>query len=418
MRITGTFYTLGARMGAAGIAFLTVIATTQLLGPAGRGAISLFLATASLLSLLQQMIGGSAVIVLARHYHPATLLLSLYGWNVAFHLLVAAIWIFFNPWSGVPIVWFLVYSLIDNTMIAHTHLLVGHQKLVWDNRIRFFRALLVLVGFVSLAWLEDPADATDYYLAMILSPLMLILWTSQPILRLPTEHRFAIKWPIQLATDGIWAQSARVVQFMSLRVSFFLISSMLGSAALGIYSVGVNMAEVLTIIPHSIAINQYMLLLRQPHSGSGLRSLIRLSWLSAGLVGLALGCATLLPASIYAWAFGASFTPSRSVLISLGPGLVASAMAIPLGYWFHASGLFRQILYCQLIALLGHALLVFPLLHFFGINGAAGATSAGQIILLVLFFTRLRRRRPEVLRAVALITTLRACSRMLRRQSF
>ena len=394
-----TLITLLTRFGAAGFSFLTVIATTRFLGPAGRGEVSLFVAVAGLLGLLQQFIGGSAVVVLARHYHPGTLVAALYSWNFIFHVMAALV-VALGGWLSPPFMaWLFVFSILDNLLKTHNQMLMGHGLLHWDHRIRLSRAVMVLLGFWGYARLQAAAEAELYYAVLTITAAAIMLTSAPAVLQLPRTGTFSWRWPASLYKEGFWAQLAHFIRFLNVRLSYFIIAPLLGKAALGVYSVGVNLGEVLTIFAQGMAITHYINTLRDPAHPLAVRRLIRIAWLSMVLTAGALMVLLALPSTLYSWLFGESFGHSKRILMLLGPGLTGLALATVYHHWFHARRQYQRIVWASVTGLAVNLLLLYPLVNQFGAMGAAAATSAGQLTIagVALFYFRKDPDRPAVL---------------------
>ena len=139
---------------------------------------------------------------------------------------------------------------------------------------------------------------------------------------------------------GFYNQVGNIAQLLNYRFSYYLLESLSakGLADVGVYSIGVNLAEALWIVQRAIGVVQYGRISNtsdRSYQVSLTVSLMKVSGMFAFLMVIPL---MLLPASLYELVFGAGFGDSRVAVITLAPGIVAFAVSGMLSGFFAGTG--------------------------------------------------------------------------------
>lgn len=129
------------------------------------------------------------------------------------------------------------------------HVLLGSQRIKEFNYVQIVRSALFL-GFVALVLLGLRAGVTGAILAGLLAWLVADILVFQLARRVaggidPKPNKTYIK---QATTYGIQVHLSSILGFLNYRVDMFLINGFLGPAAVGLYAVGVEIAERLWMI--------------------------------------------------------------------------------------------------------------------------------------------------------------------------
>jgi O-antigen/teichoic acid export membrane protein len=174
---------------------------------------------------------------------------------------------------------------------------------------------------------------------------------------------------------------ANGVAWLNLRATLFVVERVHGLEAAGVYSVAVQLAELLWVLSTGVSAAAYHRL----HGAEG----AALARRAAGLgVALALAAAPLL--ALAAWwalpaALGAEYAAARVPLLALLPGVVLYAGASALSAWFtHGQGRpgwAARVAALSLGVTLALAAVLVPAL---GATGAALATSAGYALAMAV----------------------------------
>src|SRR5437870_5483181 len=122
-----TLLTFSGKFLIAVVNFLTVIITAQYLGAEGRGTISLFVLNLTLISMLNNFVGGPGLVYLFPRNEPAALLVASYLWAAASCLIVSFI---LNLFSLIPdglLLNLILLSFLQCIISIHQQLILSKQ---------------------------------------------------------------------------------------------------------------------------------------------------------------------------------------------------------------------------------------------------------------------------------------------------
>ena len=211
----------------------------------------------------------------------------------------------------------------------HTQFTAGLQTLEGAVTWQFRAALAAGIVHVSLlvmlfltGWLSVRSVLTANLVAVTVTWAM----TTWPQVRRAIPW---IRWDSQLLREtlrhSLILHLGMVLYFLHFRVDMFLVKSMVGTAALGYYSLAVVLAETTLLVTESLAI---AVLPRQ--IGNSLQDAARLALQGAranGVVAIAAGLLwTALGATLIMVFFGPDFSPAYGPLVALLPGIVFLSM--------------------------------------------------------------------------------------------
>jgi O-antigen/teichoic acid export membrane protein len=134
---------------------------------------------------------------------------------------------------------------------------------------------------------------------------------------------------------GAQAWLSQLTGILNFRIALLLTQGLLGTAAVGLYSIAITIAEILFYLPNALAV---VTVSRYASASPGeARELLRRStrWVLAlnGACGLAGGLAGLV---VIPWVFGASYAPSSRLLLILLPGVIAYTPVGVSAWYFNA----------------------------------------------------------------------------------
>jgi O-antigen/teichoic acid export membrane protein len=183
---------------------------------------------------------------------------------------------------------------------------------------------------------------------------------------------------------------ANLVSFLHYRQDQFLVNSLLGPAALGVYAIGVTLSEGLSLLAGGVTtvlLPRIAELKDDPATRREMTPLVaRHMVVIAGAV-----CVGLFAFShfIVAALYPGEFAPAGRVLQLLLPAVFSNSVAKVVATDIAARGRPELNLYSGLVAVVANALLNLALIPLWGIQGAAVASSVsyslGGLIMLVLY---------------------------------
>src|SRR5687767_2336036 len=124
-KITGTLITKAA---VAIINFLVIIITTNVLGAEARGEISIVIVGVAITVLINEIVGGSALIYLIPKEDNFTLLIISYAWAIVSCLIISCILPFFGVFPAQYTFFVFLISLFQCFNAIHLLILLGKEK--------------------------------------------------------------------------------------------------------------------------------------------------------------------------------------------------------------------------------------------------------------------------------------------------
>jgi O-antigen/teichoic acid export membrane protein len=244
---------------------------------------------------------------------------------------------------------------------------------------------------VLLNW--NGADLSDYVLATYGAHAATVIASGFFVLR----HAGALQRPGRLDNvralfmQGGTAQIANLFQLANYRSAFYFIEAFRGTAAVGVYSVAMQLAEGSWLVPKSIGGVLYSKVSNLEERRRQVLLTIMLFKLAV-LAGLACSVAlVLLPDGVFSVLFGPEVNGLRPILLAIAPGLIAMSGSQVLSHFFSGTGSVKHNLVGSGLGLLVTFTLGWWLIRTDGLVGAALTASVAYSISLLyqlVVFTR------------------------------
>lgn len=261
---TGALLTFFAQVLQFGLAFLTSVLIARTLGPAGKGVFTLLTVSAGIMVLIGSLgLGTANTYFAANRKYPVR---ELAGNSVVFSLTAG---------GAILTVMLGIYPYLNNNVLAGT---TSVQIMIAAGALPFLLLLACFNGLIlgeSRVATYNALNVTQ--LAVFALGLLLLLGVG----RITVLSAFSA-WAIAAAVAGLasvialsatrtfpgmavslrtfWGSivfglkghGANLISFVNYRLDFFVVSAFLGAAQVGLYSVGVAMAELLWYVPNSV----------------------------------------------------------------------------------------------------------------------------------------------------------------------
>jgi len=357
--------TLWTKIASAIIALGILILTTQYLGAEGRGLVSLISSSIGIIVIFAGFVGGPALIYFAAKNKTQYLLIPIYGWAVIVTIVGSGVAWFFHVLPADYILPLAILSLISSIYIANFYILVGNRKIRINNFIYFFQWIINLITLVFFFVVLKQPKVGFVVVALFISGicgLALTLFELKKITTLaPVDWSAQITVMKSLVSFSFFAQAAAVMYYLNYRLGIFVLASFSGLSAVGIFSVGVNLAEFILLGSQSIALVEYSRI-----SNTNDREYAKNITIKLAKVGflLTLGLTVFLlclPPEVYGIVFGSDFSSVPTILFAMSPGIVAFGTSIIIFNYFAGigknqvnaiaafTGLGANILFCYLL---------------------------------------------------------------------
>ncbi len=396
-QVTGTIV---SRVFVTTMNLLVMMLAGHALGSEGLGTISLIVLGITLIMLPASLMGAGSLTYLAPRAPMRAFVPRAFAWGI---ICVAMAYLVLRYWPSLPVVgkWSLVppgyeahacaLALLQVFYSINLAVLIGQRRVFRHNLITSLHALTLLFAFACALHFHggDPfayviASYAAFSLTLVLSSIA-IFPSIKPTLKSEKDiPRFMLR-------QGIISQSANTFQLLNYRLAYWLIEHFRGRAALGLYSVGNQLAESAWIAPRSMSLVLYSHV-------SGTNEVARQRTLTLAIAKASIAFALIVvlvlfitPDALFRSAFGKDITGLRPIALLLAPGILCMAASQAFSGYF--SGIARNThnLIGSGLGLLVTAGLGTVLVPRYALHGAAITAScayATSVIYQIIVFMR------------------------------
>jgi O-antigen/teichoic acid export membrane protein len=332
--------TFGIKVIIAAINLVIVILLSQKIGASGKGEASLIITSIALINIICSFIGGATLVFLVPRNNLFQLLFISYIWSF---IICTGSYFVLNILNLIPVgfhVNVVILSFLSAVLSTNLTSLLGKEKIMSRNLLSLLQTVLNLFILVILFYLAGINDISAYiaslYIAFGTAALISFM------LLLPHVKNIQLDGILPLigkaATIGLYNQAGHVMQFLSLRISFFILLKYADEASVGIYSNGVSLAESIWLISSSMAMVQYARIANNENMQENRELTLKLSKASTIICILGIIPLILLPAEFYVWMFGPEFAKVKTVIYILAPGIIIYNLELIISHYFSGTG--------------------------------------------------------------------------------
>lgn len=407
--------TFAARIGMVGLGVASSVLTARALGPGGRG----ILATLGALSGIGLQLGNLGLHASNTYQvsRDRSLLARLWGnsrrtsWALGIGLALLTVAL---AWAVPPILGEIRPSLLLVSVACipfQLLFLLGLNLLVGLGRIPLFNVLEVAfrgigVGalFVVLVLLGGDIEwVLVLNLLIAAGGALAVARVLQGLVRASGEGRSRTDLALFRSSVGYGARTytASLLAYLIVRSDMLLVNTLKGTADAGIYSIAVQVADVIYLLPMSIGIVLFPRLARQGE-GDPLFAM-KVARHTAFLLFLLCAAAALLARPAVALLYGPGFAPSVEALWWLLPGIWAFGVSTQISIQLASSGMPLSGVLIWIPPLLLNVALNLSWIPRWGINGASASSSLCYFLVLALHLALWRRRIRGSLRSALLL---------------
>lgn len=389
--------TLGRQLGAGLIQLATLAIIARVFGPSGNGAYTLALLLPVMLATLLNLGIAPANI----YFLGANKVDPKYAWIVTSKI---SLWIIIAGWLiGALIIIYKASAFFPEVPVAMLWLALAFFPLTFTttNISSFFQGLqdfkkfntvlllqpilnLVIIGFLIVFNFDNILYIlSSYFFSLVVTQIIAYKLLS----KLLSEHsgpkpdHYARK----LINYGYKAHLSNILAFVNYRADMLLLGFYIGPAAVGIYTVAVNITEKLWLLSNAIS-TVLLPKLSQLSNDEDKRKLLTpliarwVFWLTliASLILAAIG------SYVIQLVFGSDFKEAYSVMLVLIPGIVVGACSKVLANDIAARGRPELNLATSWVVVIFNIVGNIVLIPRFGIQGAAAATSFAYVVNFIM----------------------------------
>ena len=395
--------------------FVISVITARILGPENRGEFSMLLNTSGFLCLLFGFsYGTSMVYIIANNKMPLRNTINAFSILVMLLIVICFLTLFFFPASLyhflIPTSGHAVFYLcilfgifvLTVTGILFNSVLSG-KRLFKEQQLLFLgtSAISIIAYIIVYIYREelhiDVQKFSLFYLLLAILPntgyYFIYLKKTRPSMTKGFLDSAQIKY---ILSFSLMAYLCTIFHFLSCRIDFWIVEYYNGNKDLGIYSLAVNLAQMLWILPQAISV----ILLSYSGDEDKKKSNDNTNTLARVAFGIIVLTSIFLFFTIDFFMpllFGEEYTGSVVIFKMLLFGIVPFSLTTILSSYFAGSGYIKINLYCSLLGFVSCFILDLVLIPEFGIKGAAISSGIAYIISTIfIVFIYLKRTNTDL----------------------
>jgi len=387
--------TLGTRILSAIFNLSIAIIVSQCLGDTGKGKQSLLLMTISFILIFSDIVSGKSIVYLTPKYSFSKIILPAYLWSFFVGVVaLTGIYLFGFGVDNTMIINLGILSIFASVNAIYVSILMGKENIRTANYINLLQPVFIFITLCIFYIFMGDKSIYPYIISLYVSYggcwLMGTIALRKEYLNIIflkiKEYKSAI---VDLFKYGFLNQCGHIVQFINLRLGYYLLNIYADTGKVGVFSNAVSLGEAIWIISNSIALVQYA---RISNTNDGKYAqqltlqLAKICFLFSFVFILILSC---LPSQFFTFVFGAEFVELSNIIRLLAPGVLFYAVFLILGHFFSGIGKYQINIYASIAGLIFTVLLGFILIPKMSIYGAAITSSisyiATTIFILIIF---------------------------------
>jgi O-antigen/teichoic acid export membrane protein len=332
--------TIGSRLLGAVLSLCILMISSKQLGAEGLGTISLIILGVTIVQMVNNFVGGAALVYLIPRFDVFQLLIPSYIWAFATAFICTFI---LNLLNLIPHEYYyhvMLLSLIQSLSSINLSLLLGKEKVKQYNIINVLQIILMISVLLIMIFTFEKKNVMSYIIALYISWGFSMFSGFFLSLKLLSYSGFKnIREVLKnILRFGTYVQLANIVQLFNYRLSYYFIQNFLGRGAVGIYSAGVQLSEGLWLTGKSMSVVQYSKLSNIEDREYSKRITLVFGKISFIITLLLLIILILIPQSVFSYLFGKDFHELPIVIISLASGILFLSMTFSLSSYFSGLG--------------------------------------------------------------------------------
>ncbi|MCF6241143.1 MAG: polysaccharide biosynthesis C-terminal domain-containing protein [Bacteroidales bacterium] len=365
--ILNTFFT---KIFTAILSLVIVVINSKVLGASGVGIISLIILSVAIYLLIHEFFSGAFVYFVPRNNNFQLLLIAYLG--VFITILPFSILYYIVPLA--PLKYFF-YVMALSVIFAFSNInqliLLGHEDIKNRNLINLFQSVTVFLLLLYFFFVEKKITVYSYiyslFAASLFGMIMGLIKTKKYII-IYSFSGISILF-FKVIRLGAYNALSNLIQKINYRLSYYFIEHLLGTAALGKFSVAVKLSESTWLAGQSIASVQYARISNVKDDKKAVELTLVLFKITFLISLVSIAFFAVLPDSFYRLVFGVEFSGVNEIIWVLAPGIVALSSNMILSHYFSGMGLYKINTYASAIGLIFivfFALVLIPAFHLLG----------------------------------------------------
>lgn len=376
-----------------GGSFFISIILARLLGAEGKGVVTaLFVIPNMMISIADLGIRQASAYYIGKEKYTLQEVVStsLLLWVITSVLSIGVVLFYYTSSHTTTYSWILIMVglayIPARILVSYFNGILQGQQLITNMNMKFIIEFFVRLIFVLiLVWVFD-FGVVGAAFATLVTNVGVVLYSGSIIRRtVNLKFQYIKGIPQDMFKKGIIFAVALFVLTLNYKVDIVFLENMVGAHELGIYSVGVTLAELIWQLPTAIGV---VLFARSANSKSDAEAsnrsakLLRISWIP-----LILGSFVffLFAPSFVSFVYGQEFMEAGYVIRILLPGIILMVLFKILNADLAGRGHPLFALRIYVVTLIVNVLLNWLLIPRYSINGAAFASTVSYILGAIIF---------------------------------
>lgn len=365
--------TFGIKIIIAAINLAIVILLSQETGAAGKGEASVIITSIAFINIICSFIGGPPLVYLVPRENLFQLIFISYIWSLLISTGAYLVLFLTNLIPFEFVIHVAILSFLNAVISTNLTILLGKEKILGRNLLALLQSLLIIIILLIFFYFYKEKNVFAYisslYNAFAAVAIVSFLFLLPSIKKSNFDGLFTLI--LKASRFGFYNQAGHVMQFLSLRISYYFLLRYAGEASVGVYSNAVSLAESIWLISNSMAMVQYARIANNENTRENQQLTLRL--IKASTIFCVFGIIPLLflPEDFYEWLFGAEFSSVKTVILLLSPGIVIYNLELIISHYFSGTGRYHINTLGNLTGLIVTILLTTILIPNYGIREAA-----------------------------------------------
>lgn len=332
--------TIGTKFLSAILSLVIVVLTTNYLGAEGRGEVSIFVLNIAIVMMVNNFVGGPALIYLVPRIDLLKLIIPSYIWALIISSLLAyVLYLSGLAKPGYAIHLFFI-AFIQSLGTFNLMALLGKEKINLHNIVSLLQIVALLVVLFIFLVVLNRKEVFSFVIALYVSNMLGFVLSFLLISRYIKGNSITGMREVlgSIFKFGSFVQLGNIAQLLNYRISYYFLEFFCGKGMVGIYSTGVSIAEGMWMVSKSISMVQYSRISNTNDIEYARKLTITLFKLSLLGTLCMLSVILLLPVSFYTSIFGDEFAEVRTVIFFLATGIVALSISSIFSPYFAGIG--------------------------------------------------------------------------------
>jgi len=392
-KIIGTVVT---KFSVAITGMLILILNANNLGAEGVGEIALIILGIAIIQLLNNFVGGPALVYLVPKKNLVSLILPSYIWAIISSAMGWPILYYLKLVSEKYIIDVVILNLIFSIHSINMFILLGKEKIKIHNIISLLQNLLLLTFITVFFYISDLKEVNSYINALYFTFSAILLLSSISILRciIKTEIKYSIVSINDILRYGTMMQFANILQLLTTRLNIYFLDFFSGRAIVGIFSAGNQISEGLLLIGKSVGMVEYSKISNLKNLNEAKQIALSLSKFTVLLTFILLIILTIIPENFYIYILGERFAHVKLVILTIAVGILSLTLSNVLSHYFSGVGKHYQNTICSgigFIFTLTFGLMLIPKIGIAGAGITASISYTASVIYQLLVFMKINK---------------------------